>query len=161
MRGLMILAVGFAMSIAGCSGRPDYKQIADDWVQVQYLDKFEKREAIPYFEGHGRLFDADSSTTVDRDVVLPLLKRLAEVAPTEQWVLLKPETTDTAVVLLVELPKDVATVDRMAQVVQDADDSFSGFIIQQWGYQWLGMNLVDQTAYEFLKKADPDVDKQR
>jgi hypothetical protein len=159
-RWFVVVYLGLALSAAGC-GKPDHKQIADDRVRNLLFDKFEKREAIPFFEQQGKFVDIDATTTVDRDVVLPLLKRLSEVQPTEQWVMLKPGQADTAVALLVRLPEDPETEDRMAEVVQQADDQYSGFIIQQWGYEWLGMALVDQTGFEFLKKVNPDVEKQR
>jgi hypothetical protein len=57
--------------------------------------------------------------------------------------------------LFIELPDDEEIVEQMAQVVQEADDAYSRFIVQQWGYEWLGIALVDETAYAFLKKADP------
>jgi hypothetical protein len=160
MRGFMFVCFGLGLCAAGC-GKSDYKQIADDRVRDLLFDKFEKRDAIPFFEQQGKLFDADATTTVDRDVILPLLMRLTEVQPTEQWVLLKPGQTDTAVALVVRLPEDLETEDRMAEVVQEADDRYAGFIIQQWGHEWLQMALVDQAGYQFLKKSNPDVDKQR
>ena len=52
-------------------------------------------------------------------------------------------------------------VDRMAQVVQEADDQFPGFIVQQWGHEWLAIDFLDQESYEFLKKSNPGMDKQR
>jgi hypothetical protein len=109
----------------------------------------------------GVAFAFDSTTSVDREVVLPLLKRLQEVYQSEQWVLLRPGNADSAVALFIELPDDEEVVERMAHVVQEADDAYSGFIVQQWGYEWLGIALVDETAYAFLKKVDPNVDKQR
>jgi hypothetical protein len=42
-----------------------------------------------------------------------------------------------------------------------ADDKFPGLILQQWGKEWLSMDLVDEETYKFLKKARPDIDKQR
>jgi hypothetical protein len=155
------ISIGLALCAAGCGGNPDYKRIADDRVQELLFDKYERREAIRFFEESGRFFDADATTSVDRDVVLPLLQRLAEIDRTEQWVMLKPGKTDAALALLVKLPDDPEVVDRMAEVVQEADDGYSGFIIQQWGYDWLQMALVDKAAYEFLKKSNPDVDIQR
>ena len=151
---------GLGVALCGC-GQPDYKQIADDRVQDLLFDKFERCEAIPFFEEQGKFFDVDATTTVDRDVILPLLRRLREVDQTEQWVLLRPGKADSAVALVVRLPENSHTVERMAQAVQEADDGYSGFIIQQWGHEWLGMALVDQAVYEFLKKANPDIDKQR
>ena len=160
-RWFYLLPVAIGLFATGCGGKPDYKRIADDRVQELLFDQYERREAIPFFEERGHFFDADATTSVDRDVVLPLLQRLAEVQRTEQWIMLKPGTTDAALALLVKLPDDPDVVERMAEVVQTADDGYSGFIVQQWGYDWLQMALVDQAAYEFLKKTNPDIDKQR
>jgi hypothetical protein len=49
----------------------------------------------------------------------------------------------------------------MAKVVEEADDRFPGLILQQWGHEWLAINLIDQETYEFLKQSDPEIDKQR
>jgi hypothetical protein len=160
-RWFTLLVIGLVLCATGCGGKPDYKRIADERVQDLLFDKYDRREAIPFFEESGQFFDTDATTSVDREVVLPLLRRLAEIDRTEQWVMLKPGMTDAALALLVKLPGDPEVVERMAEVVQEADDGYSGFIIQQWGYNWLQMALVDQSAYEFLKKSDPDVDIQR
>ena len=75
--------------------------------------------------------------------------------------MLRPEKKNSAYAVLIKLPQDPQLVDRMAEAVQDADDKFSGFILQQWGREWLLLDLIDQQAYEFLKKTNPDIDKQR
>ena len=49
----------------------------------------------------------------------------------------------------------------MADAVQEADDKFSGLILQQWGHQWLVIDLIDQQTYETMKKSNPDIDNQR
>jgi hypothetical protein len=159
IRWTVLAFLAVTLSLSGC--RPDYKRIADEHVEANLLEQYESREAIAFFEERGRLFDADDTTRVDQQVVLPLLKQLNEVAPTQQWALLRPEDQDAAMVVLVELPPDPPTVDRMAEVVQAADDKFSGFIVQQWGHTWLMFNLIDQQAYEFLKKNQPEIDRQR
>ncbi len=144
--------------------RQDLKEQADEVVRQKVLEGFEKREAIPFFEKQGRFIDAEGDTTsVDRDVVLPLLKQLrVKMAATDQWVTLKPDNTLPFYKLLIELPDNPQTVDRMAKVVEEADDRFSGFILQQWGHQWLSINFIDkEILHETLKKANPDIDKQR
>lgn len=161
MRAFVFLSFGMALCVAGC-GSPDLQEVADEHVRQKVLDGFEKREAIPFFEKQGRFIDLEgSSTTVDRDVVLPLLKQLQEVAATEQWVTLIPNEKDRALYLLIALPDNPHTVDRMAKVVEEADDKFPGFILQQWGHEWLSINLIDKETYEFLKKSNPNLDKQR
>jgi hypothetical protein len=144
---------------AGC--RNDLLEFADRHVQTDMLDKDEKREAIPFLEQHGRFFDLDGKTHVDQEVVLPLLKRLKELAPTKQWAMLSPEKANLSYGVLIELPQDPKIVDNMAQAVQEADDKFSGFILQQWGHRWLLINLIDQQTYESLKASDPDLENQR
>jgi hypothetical protein len=125
------------------------------------LDKHEKQEALPFFEKQGRFYDLDGTTHVDHEVVVPLLKRLNEIASTEQWVMLRSKKRDSAYAVVIGLPEDPHVVDQMAEAVQQADDNFSGFIVQQWGHQWLVIDLIDQQAYELLKKSRPEIDKQR
>jgi hypothetical protein len=161
MRAFVFLCLGTVFCAAGCSSDPDWKQLGDENVTDNLFATHERREAIPFFEKQGRYFDMDETTTVDRDVVLPLLKRLNEVASTEQWAIIRPTNDDWAGALVIALPDNPQTVDRMAQVVQEADEKFPGFIVQQWGHAWLAVDFLDKETYEFLKKSNPDMDKQR
>jgi hypothetical protein len=161
MRANVLICLGLAVFAAGCAGETDWKEVGDDNVRDGLFTTHERREAIPFFEQNGRYFDIDAETSVDRDVVLPLLKRLNEVAATEQWVCLRPKTDDWAGALVIGLPESQETVEQMAQVVQEADERYSGFIVQQWGHEWLAIDFLDQQTYEFLKKSNPDMDKQR
>lgn len=158
MRSMVILAgLGLALSAIGCGG-PDLKEAGDEFVREELLAKFEKTEAIPFFEVQGgHYFDLDNSTTVDRDVILPLLKRLNETVPTEQWVILRPRMKDGAGALLIGLPGNAEAHERMVQVVEEAQSRFSGQILQQWGHEWLSIDLIDKEVYERVKKAHPDL----
>ena len=151
--------LGATLFAAGC--RNDIKDFADRHVQTDMLDQHEKREAITFLENKGQFFDLDSNTHVDREVVLPLLKRLKELAPTEQWAMLRPEDKHSAYGMLIALPAESKIVDEMADAVQEADDKFSGCILQQWGHRWLLINLIDQQTLEYLKQANPDLENQR
>lgn len=144
MRWLLFIWVGLMLSAGGC--RNDIQEFADEHVRNDMLSKHEKREAIPFLEKQGRFFDIDNTTHVDRDVVLPLLKQLKQVAPTEQWAVLRPEKANSAYGVLIELPNDPKIVDRMAESVQEADDKFSGLILQQWGHKWLLIDPIDHRA---------------
>jgi hypothetical protein len=156
---MLCVSLGLTLCAGGCGN--DIQAIADQHVRADMLDKHDKCEALPFFEQHGQFFDADTTTHVDNEVVVPLLKRLKELAATEQWVVLRPEKKNSAYAVLIKLPSESQLVDRMAEAVQDADDRFSGFILQQWGREWLLIDLIDQQTYEFLKKTNPDIDKQR
>jgi hypothetical protein len=155
----LTLLLGLSSCLGGCTS--DIQEVADRHVQVDLLDKHEKREAIPFFEKRGRFYDLDDTTHVDREVVLPLLKRLKELAPTDQWAVLRPEKANSSYGVLIGLPADPTVVDRMAEAVQEADDRFSGFILQQWGHRWLLINLIDEQTFEYLKASNPDLEKQR
>jgi hypothetical protein len=151
--------IGLAAIAGGC--HRDFKEYADDHVRQDMLAIHEKCEALPFFEKHGQFFDLDNTTHVDQEIVVPLLQKLHEITPTPQWAMIRPEKKDSAYGVLIGLPKDPKTVDRMADAVQEADDKFSGLILQQWGHEWLVINLIDQQSYETLKKSNPDIDNQR
>ncbi len=159
MREFLLAGVALILCAAGCG--KDYKVIADRNVEKLVSGQQKKREAIAFFEKGGRFFDFDQTSDIDRKVVLPLLGRIREIAVTEQLVLLDSNDENRAFALVVKLPHDAATVDRIAQAVEEADATFAGLILQQWGRDWLVMDLVDQATYEFLKKNNPDIDKQR
>jgi hypothetical protein len=153
------LCVCLAAIAAGC--QRDMKNYADDHVRKDMLALHEKREAVPFLEKRGQFYDLDNTTHVDLEVVVPLLKKLNDIARTEQWAMIRPEKKDSAYGMLIGLPKDPKVVDRMAEAVQEADDKFDGFILQQWGHEWLVISLIDQQSYETLKKSNPDIDNQR
>jgi hypothetical protein len=158
-RSISCAAMALAVCILGC-GR-DIQDVADQHVQRDLLDRHEKRAALTFFEQKGQFFDVDANSHVDREIVVPLLKRIKELAPTEQWAMLRPEKQNSAYAMLVKLPKDRKVVDQIAEAVQEADDNFPGLILQQWGREWLLFDLIDQQAYETLKKSNPDIDQQR
>lgn len=159
MRSIMPLVLGWVLCASGCG--KDYKKVADRMVEQNLLKQEGRCEAIGFFEQGGHLFDQDDTTTVDRDVVLPMLKQVRETARTGQWVVPQSNNPKQALALLIELPDDKATVDRMAKDVEAADDKFSGLILQQWGHQWLSLDLIDQETAEFFKRTDPDLERQR
>src|ERR1700722_1518248 len=150
-----IIFVCLALALCACGCSKDLKAMGDQHVHKDLLDKHEKEATIPFFEKQGRFFDMDDSTHVDQEIVLPLLKRLQTIAPTEQWVMLRPNKKNAAYALLVKLPGDRRIEDQMAGAIQEADDNFPGLILQQWGHEWLLMDLIDQKSYEYLKKVRP------
>jgi hypothetical protein len=159
-RQQMILAwLALAICAGGCG--KDFKSIGDQHVQKDFLEKHPKQEALPFFANQGKYCDLDNSTHVDSEIVVPLLQRLHAIAATEQWVMLRPNRKNTAYALLVKLPSDRHIEDQMADAVQEADDRFPGLILQQWGHEWLLMDLIDQKTYEILKKSRPNIDHQR
>jgi hypothetical protein len=157
--GMRLGWIGLALTCAGCA--PNYKSIADKQVENSLLARYEKRDAIEFLDAGGKFFDRDDAVSTDRETVLPMLRRLKEAAATDQWAVLGSKDPNRATIILIRLPADSKEVDAMARIVEQADESFPGLILQQWGDRWLAIQLIDQQTYEFLKKSDPDIDKQR
>ena len=157
---IFIIAILSIMSSMGCG--TDYKAVGDEDVETRLLKSLDKKEAIPFFEQKGYYFDFDpeAKTKVDHEIVLPLLKRLQEIAATDQWAMLRDDNKNWALALIIKLPSDRKKVDLMVAAVQEADDRFPGYILRQWGHHWLSIDLIDNETYEYFKKSDPDFDKQ-
>jgi hypothetical protein len=160
---LMLLA-----TTSGC--RKDFKKVADKMVEDDILKGRTPVTAIPFFEQGGRYYDEEldeeqsdqsQAINVDRDIVLPMLKRLLETTRTEQWVV--PDTNDSqrAFALLVALPSNKQTENAMAKVIEEFDAKYDGLILQQWGHKWLSIDFLDKDSVEFFKKTDPNIEKQR
>ena len=154
------LALLATVCISGCGGR-DIKQVADQSVETDILAGAQKVDAVDFFEKGGTYYDDEDATGVDREILLPMLKRLLEVFPSEQWVVPREEEPTRAYAVLITLPDDKNVEDAMAKVVEAADDKFDGLILQQWGHRWLSIDFLDAETVEFLKKSDPDLEKQR
>src|SRR5262249_32787429 len=137
---------------AGC-GR-DLKEFADQQVENNLLATHERREAIPFFENHGRFFDIDETTTVDPDVVLPLLKRLTDVARTEQWAIMRPDEKDWAFALLVNLHRNPQSGEEGGGVVEVAAAGFPGLILKKGGQECFSRDLIKKKTYDLKKKPD-------
>lgn len=154
-----LAALVLILGTLGC--RPDYKRTADDLVEETYLGSEQRCNAIPFFEDGGRYFDDDDSTAVDREILLPLLKQLHDVARSQQWVVPHKDDAKRAFAILIELPHDKVLFDKMAKRVEEADARFPGLILQQWGHRWLSLDFVDEEQAEFFKRADPTIERQR
>ena len=155
-----ILTVLLAL-VSGCS--QDLQRTADTMVAYEFLRDGTHVRAIPFFLDSGRYYEQETSdsTSVDQQIVLPMLKDLNALCPLAQWVVPDKKDPKLAFAVLVELPDDTIKVDAMAKIVESADAKFDGMILQQWGHKWLSLDFIDQETAEFFKQDDPDFDKQR
>lgn len=147
LRLTLCTAAVLATFSAGCPQGVDDKADLDSLVNDVWLVDFETQNAIQYLEQGGTHYDdmPNSGTQVDAEVVLPLLVRLRDEFDAETTAVL--ETSEPwAWVLLIRLPADPVTRQQIESAVQEADDSFEGVIVTQWGYQWLAINVDDAAA---------------
>lgn len=163
MAAIRWILLPLLLMACGCGGK-DYKQIGDKMVTEAFDQHGPRVEAIPFFEKGGRYYDKEDDTRpnfVDREILLPMLKKLQETYRTDQWVIPTKDDPNMAMYVLVALPANKNAEDALAKVVEEYDQKFDGLILQQWGHEWLSIDFMSKESLEFFKKSDPDIEKQR
>ena len=138
---LVILAM---LSLAaGCGQGINDMADRDDLINRAWLVHFETRDAIEHFETGGTHYDYFQSdgTTVDADLVLPLLMRLRDEFQVESLAVLGTESW--AWVVLVRLPANPVVLQRIEGAVRETDAKFDGDVSMVWGYQWLAIEFLE------------------
>ena len=140
---LVILAM---LSLAGgCGQGIDAKADLDDLINRVWLVDFEIRDAIEHLETGGTHYDylESDGTTVDADLVLPLLIRLRDELQVEILAVLETEE-NWAWALLVRLPANPLARQRIEAAVRETDANFDGDVSMEWGYQWLAIDFLEE-----------------
>jgi hypothetical protein len=129
---------------AGCGQGIDSRSHLDDLINSVWLVDFETRNAIEYLETGGAHYDylESDGTTVDADVVLPLLKRLQDEFQVETLAVLETDQ-NWAWVLLVRLPANPLARQQIEAAVRESSAGFD--VSLEWGYQWLAIDFIEET----------------
>jgi hypothetical protein len=140
---LVAMLMVLNLTLFGCGQGIDSKAHLDGLINDIWLVDFDTRDAIEYLQNGGTHYDYIESdgTTVDADVVLPLLTRLRDEFQTEIVAVLETEM-NWAWVLLVKLPANPVARQQIDDVVQEAANAFEGVISTEWGYQWLAIDFA-------------------
>lgn len=100
------------------------------------------KDAEEYLGAGGKHHDVDGRTQVDRDHVLPLVRRLKKEFQVKcHAVIFDDDTRTFASEILVRLPADSSTRSKIKQMIDAADAKYPGSIKQQWGRKWLGISF--------------------
>lgn len=146
---ICILAV---MLAAGCGPSRAEVEAArmDRQVEVDWMEGHEVVNAIQFFEGGGHYEDLEpDQTSIDRNHVLPLAKRLQQELKMDPLVvLIDPET---AFALVAELPPQEESRAKLRTILNEADEAFPGFVFDNWGQRWLSVDLLNETETKVLK----------
>jgi len=139
--------------VLGCSQQPerDLKGEFDAEVQQNYFGNFGKTDAIKLLEGAGVYVDSEEpgDPKLDRPHILPLLKRLKAEFGMDPIAVTAMGDTKLILAVVAELPVGV-TEEVVREMLLDAQETFPGEILQQWGYRWLSLDFLSQQDVDDL-----------
>jgi hypothetical protein len=146
----MFLCCTAIAAISGCSLAGlgfDPKQVVDEMVEDDMLglNQDKKIPAVEFFEKGGKHYEVmgrGEGSNVDRNLVLPLMKRLRDEFKAEPIVLV-PDDAEYCWEIVVKLPAGAAARAGIAKAISETDAKFAGEIAADWGHKWLAFNFQD------------------
>ncbi|MEZ6127506.1 MAG: hypothetical protein R3C59_02330 [Planctomycetaceae bacterium] len=148
LSGLLI-----ASFVSGCSQQPerDLKGEFDVEVQQNYFRNFGTTDAIKLLEAAGVYVDSEEpdAQKLDRPHILPLLKRLKSEFGMDPIAVTTRKDPNLILAIVAELPPGV-TQEEVRAMLLDAQNTFPGEILQQWGYRWLSLDFLSQQDVQDL-----------
>lgn len=151
---LFLLVLCGIISLTGCGRSREQAEAArmDRQVERDWMDGHEVVNAIEFFEKGGHYEDGDPElSSVDRDHVLPLAKRLQKELDLQPLVVLLD--SETAFAMVAELPTEEASRVKLRAILNEADDAFPGFLFDNWGQKWLSLDFLNELETQAIKDA--------
>lgn len=151
--GKLLLSV-FVSMICGCSDPAiqDAKDL-DQQIEKRWMTDRQSVEAIPFLQqgGHDENIGAPDELDVDQPFLLPFLIRLRDELDLKPLALL--ETPEQAMAVIIEIPGVSAKRNQLRKVLQKADDTFPGLLMDNWGLTWVSIDYLDDREVDVLKRA--------
>jgi hypothetical protein len=125
--------------------RIDHKDVLDRQIQEEWMPGREVVDALKFFDGGGT-YKSDARTDaagLDRDYVVPLLKRLRDEHHLRVTVILRDDVPNTVLALLAEAPASRAARNAVRTTILEAADGFPGLVLQNWSHQWVSLDFLD------------------
>ena len=111
----------------------------DDWVKT-----YSQQDAIEFLEKGGKFADKNPLVVgMDREVVLPFLKRLADETHNRAIVLLYKENPKIAGAAAVPIPSDSSALKQLKSFMAREDKAYEGVILRQYGRHWMYLDFMD------------------
>ena len=150
---LLLLAIALAMCVGCGSSAISDAAALDTQIEEQWMAQRQVVDAIPFLERGGRYenLGIQGEVPIDQPHVLPLLKRFRDELSLKPVAVL--EGPQFAMAILVEIPKDPARRKRLRETLQQADDAFSGLLMDNWGQKWLSLDFLDEQEVSVLQRS--------
>lgn len=155
--GLLIVAVLGGGLWWHYSRQIDYAKLADNQVEEAWLKDREQVPALPFFENGGHYIDfgdGTDETSVDADVVVPLITRLQTEAGMQWKVIPDPIRPGFAYAILAELPESETQLATMNRVIAEQEAKYEGEFVEQRGYRWISFEFLSPEQAEFFRETE-------
>ena len=141
------------MLLPGCG--VDHAAKVDVKVKKQWMRPGNYVDAIRYLESGGKYYTASmpGMPDLDREAIIPLLKRLKKEFDHEQYAILV-EDEDYCWGIVVKLPQDESQREKVEAFVEREMESFPGMILTEWGHEWLSLDFLDEQAAAVVREAE-------
>lgn len=150
-RALLLMPV---MMVCGCgSSAITNAEALDKQIEERWMANRNVVDAITFLEGGGHYenLSDDDEVPIDKQYVLPLIKRFRDEFSLNPVAVL--DNPQSAMAILVELPADPAIRKRLGTALQDADEAFPGLLMDNWGEKWLSLDFLDENEVAALKNS--------
>lgn len=139
-----MLTMLLGLMASGCNPEPQAVVTLDDRVNGHLLQKYEQVEAEKFFATGGRYWNLGEKgeAPVDREVVVPLLKRAREELQMPFTVLFDRKNPKYGVMLLGRVPQSETAKESLRNMIVESEKSFSGIILDEWSEEWLALDFL-------------------
>jgi uncharacterized protein YlxP (DUF503 family) len=150
------LAVGLAAVMVYLSWpRVDYKAVLDRQITEEWMAGREVVDALEFFEKGGvyENRDSDEAMDIDQKYVVPLVKRLKDEFHLNVLAIVEPDSTNTAMAIVAEVPPDRETRNKIRAAILETADKFPGFAMQNWSHNYVSLDFLDELEITPLREA--------
>ncbi len=152
----LLLAAGLAVGFNSCSEQPDRLARFDATVDGSWRKNWKWVEAIPFFEAGGQYADEGDrkKSSLDRDHILPLLKRMQDRHQLRWQAVVDKKKTRLAVAIVAELSSEPGVVDAIETSLAEEQKTFPGVVLIQVGHRWLTVEFLNERQSKRLLEMD-------
>ncbi len=118
-------------------------QVVSTWMPGR-----ETTDAVEFLEGGGVYESLLTDVDIDKVHLLPLLRRFRDEFGLTPVALL--DDPEVAFAVIVDISKLEGPKGNVVDAIEEADNDFSGLILDKWGEQWLTIDMMDETELQPL-----------
>jgi hypothetical protein len=147
------LVIAVCIILAGCSDETVQapELTFDQQVEQEWIEGRERVNAVEFLESGGVYEDTSPDLKIDREHLLPLLRKLQDEFDLTVDALLDSDNNQIAFAIVVDLSETARHAD-IVSALDEADGSVPGIIQDFWGERWLSIDIMDEFETQMLEK---------